>query len=50
LLVEGAKISNNREIIEEAKKLEKIIEWLKGKEVVKEIYVPGKMLNLVVKG
>lgn len=50
LSVEGAKISNNREIIEEAKKLEKIIEWLKGKEVVKEIYVPGKMLNLVVKG
>ena len=37
------------EIINEAKKLEKIKGWIEGKTIVKEIYVPGKMINLVVK-
>ncbi|MFA6007682.1 MAG: class I tRNA ligase family protein, partial [Candidatus Shapirobacteria bacterium] len=27
----------------------KIQKWLEGKEVIKEIFVPGKMLNLVVR-
>ncbi|HBP51079.1 MAG: Leucine-tRNA ligase [Candidatus Shapirobacteria bacterium GW2011_GWE1_38_10] len=29
---------------------EKLMKWLEGKEIVKEILVPGKMLNLVIKG
>ena len=28
---------------------EKIVPWLEGKTVVKKIYVPGKLVNLVVK-
>jgi leucyl-tRNA synthetase len=27
-----------------------IIKWIEGKEVVKKIYVPGKICNIVVKG
>lgn len=38
---------------EEAKKLayesEKVQKWLKGKKVVKEIFVPGKLVNIVIR-
>jgi leucyl-tRNA synthetase len=27
-----------------------VVEWVAGKELVKEIYVPGRLVNLVVKG
>lgn len=50
ILVDRAQISNKKEIIEEVKNLEKIKEWIKGREVVNEIYIPGKMINLVVRG
>ncbi len=33
-----------------AKKVEKVIPFLSGKEIKKEIYVPGKLVNLVVAG
>ena len=33
-----------------AKENEIIAKWLEGKEIVKEIFVPGKLINLVVKG
>jgi leucyl-tRNA synthetase len=36
-------------ILDQALALEKIKPWLEGKEVVKRIYVPGKLVNLVVK-
>jgi leucyl-tRNA synthetase len=36
-------------ILDLAVALEKIQPWLEGKEVVKRIYVPGKLVNLVVK-
>jgi leucyl-tRNA synthetase len=29
---------------------QKVQQWISGKEVVKEIYVPGKLVNIVVKG
>ena len=29
---------------------QRVQQWLAGKEVVKEVYVPGKLVNLVVKG
>ena len=28
----------------------KVQQWIEGKEVVKEIYVPGKLVNIVIKG
>jgi leucyl-tRNA synthetase len=28
----------------------KVQQWIEGKEVVKEVYVPGKLVNIVVKG
>jgi len=29
---------------------QKVQQWISGKEVVKEVYVPGKLVNIVVKG
>ncbi len=49
LVVESSRLREEKEIIEEAKVLKKIQEWIEGKEILKEIYVPGKMVNLVVK-
>jgi leucyl-tRNA synthetase len=43
-----SKVESRKEIIEAAKRLEKISKWIEGKDIVKEIYVPGKMVNLVV--
>ena len=37
------------DILKKAKQLESIAKWLEGKEIVKEIYVPGKIVNIVVK-
>lgn len=40
----------NKEIIlAKAKEVESVVKWLEGKEIVKEIYVPGKIVNIVVK-
>jgi len=39
---------NKEEILSQAKKVERVGKWLEGKEIRKEIYVPGKILNLVV--
>jgi len=36
-------------VLEKAKSEESVAKWLKGKTLVKEIYVPGKIVNLVVK-
>ena len=36
-------------VLETAKKDEKIASFMEGKTLVKEIYVPGKILNFVVK-
>ncbi|MBR1918755.1 MAG: hypothetical protein IJ831_03950 [Spirochaetales bacterium] len=43
------KAASKEEMIESAKKDEKIIPWLEGKTIVKEIAVPGKLVNIVVK-
>ena len=37
------------EAIELARKSERIQKWTEGKEVVKEIFVPGKLVNIVIK-
>lgn len=36
-------------VLEVAKSDKKIKEWIDGKKVVREIYIPGKMVNLVIK-
>ncbi|HZJ75753.1 MAG TPA: leucine--tRNA ligase [Clostridia bacterium] len=41
--------SSSEEAIEKAKSLEKIVEEIKGKTIVKEIYVSGKLVNIVVR-
>ncbi len=47
--IESENQNNQSEIISAAKETEKIKSWLSGKSIVKEIYVPGKMVNLVVR-
>lgn len=41
-------IDNKSQIIEQAKQLESVVRWLEGKQVKKEIYIPGKIVSLVV--
>ena len=38
------------DVIAAAKTDAKVQSFLEGKEIVKEIYVPGKLVNLAVKG
>jgi len=43
-------ISESQEaILQRAKTLPDVQKWIEGKEIVKEIYVPGKIVNFVVK-
>lgn len=36
-------------VLAKAKANPDVARWLEGKEIVKEIYVPGKIVNIVVK-
>jgi leucyl-tRNA synthetase len=45
-----SKQTTKEQIIATAKEHEKVLAFTKGKEIVKEIYVPGKLVNLAVKG
>jgi leucyl-tRNA synthetase len=49
LKVKTSEIDNKELILKQAKQDEKIIRWLGTSDIVKEIYVSGKMVNLVVK-
>lgn len=40
---------SDKEILEQARCEEKILPYLQGKQIIKEIYVPGKLINFVVK-
>jgi leucyl-tRNA synthetase len=43
-------VAENKDVIlQKARELESVAKWLEGKEIVKEIYVPGKIVNIVVK-
>jgi len=43
-------VNENKDIIlTKARELESVKKWLEGKEIVKEIYVPGKIVNIVIK-
>ena len=45
---EELKIDNKEEIIKRAKELEQIKKWIGDKKILNEIYVTGKMVNLVL--
>ncbi len=36
-------------VLAKAKQNPDVIKWIDGKEIVKEIYVPGKIVNIVIK-
>jgi leucyl-tRNA synthetase len=46
--VDRSQISDDKKLIEQAKELEKIRQWIGNKKIVKEIYIPGKMINFVI--
>ena len=41
--------ASKEEMLREAKNDEKIKTWIEGKDIVKEIVVPNKLVNIVVK-
>jgi len=47
--IEISKDEDKESVLEKAKSNEDVAKWLEGKNIVKEIYVPGKIVNLVVK-
>jgi len=47
--IEIAKDEDKESVLAKAKANENVAKWLEGKTLVKEIYVPGKIVNLVVK-
>ncbi len=49
IVVSSEKISQKEEILELAKNDSAITKWIEGKELVGQIYVPGKIINLVTK-
>jgi leucyl-tRNA synthetase len=49
LEISREELTQEKTILIRAKQSDKIKPWLEGKQIVKEIYVPGKMINLVVK-
>lgn len=48
LEIDAVNSAKQNEIIEMAKNMEKIKPWIEGKKIIKEIYVQGRILNLVV--
>lgn len=49
LTIGRAEAQDEQTVLAQAKALEKITPWLDGHPIVKEIYVPGKIVNLVVR-
>jgi leucyl-tRNA synthetase len=43
-------VAENKDIIlQKARELEGVAKWIEWKEIIKEIYVPGKIVNIVIK-
>lgn len=42
-------INDKEKVLEKARQLPKVKQWIDGKEIAGEFYVPGKMVNLVIK-
>ena len=47
--IEVAKDEDKQSVLNKAKQEQNVAKWIEGKNIVKEIYVPGKIVNLVVK-
>lgn len=47
--IEIHKDEDKESVLEKAKNNEDVAKWIEGKDLIKEIYVPGKIVNLVVK-
>lgn len=47
--IQISKDEDKDSVLAKAKANENVAKWLEGKDLVKEIYVPGKIVNLVVK-
>lgn len=47
--IEVSKDESKESVLEKAKNNEDVKKWIEWKNIVKEIYVPGKIVNLVVK-
>jgi leucyl-tRNA synthetase len=47
--LEAPKDISKEEALNKAKQLPNVQKWIDGKTIVKEIYVPGKIINIVVK-
>ncbi len=43
-------ISTKENILEEARKADNVAKYLEGQKILKEIYVPGRLINFVVQG
>jgi len=50
LRVKNEELETKEKILKKAKALPKIQKWVEGKEIIKEIYVEGKMINFVTNG
>ncbi len=48
ILVDNKEINNKEMVLKMAKENNEIIKWLGDKKIVKEIYIPAKMVNLVI--
>jgi leucyl-tRNA synthetase len=48
LQVESTQINDQDQVLLQAKQLANVKKWIADKKVVKEIYIPGKIVNLVV--
>ncbi len=47
--IQISKDEDKDSVLAKAKSQETVAKWLEGKEILKEIYVPGKIVNIVVK-
>ncbi len=47
--IEIAKDADKDDVLKIAKEHNDVAKWLEGKNIIKEIYVPGRIVNFVVK-
>jgi leucyl-tRNA synthetase len=47
-LIDSESVDNEAEILKQAKELKQVQRWIGDQKIVKEIYVPGKIVSLVV--
>ena len=48
LIINNEELKIKEEVIKKAKELDKVKKWIGDSRIIKEIYIPGKMINLVI--